>query len=83
MTYGSVYEITNPLSKVAGQHFIDDIGTGKWNAKVRRWVLENVNGSGTLVGSGNGTDGGYLIRSSSGGTDQTHLTFDDKNFCKS
>ena len=53
MTYGSVYEITNPLTKVAGQHFIDDIGTGKWNAKVRRWVLENVNGSGTLVLSGN------------------------------
>ena len=40
----------------------------------------NVTGSGSVVGSGNGSDNGYLIRNSSGSADFTTLSFNNKTF---
>ena len=80
MTYGSVYEITNPLTKVAGQRFIDGLKMGRWIAKIPRWTLTYQTGSGTVIGSMNGNDGGYGVQTSGGGTDQTNLTFNNTRF---
>ena len=80
MTYDSVYEITNPLTKVAGQRLIDGMGSGRWVAKIPRWTLTYQTGSGATIGSMNGIDGGYGVQTSSGGSDRTNLTFNNKNF---
>ena len=44
MTYGSVYEITNPLTKVAGQHMIEWFGYKDYDSY--RWGFENIAGTG-------------------------------------
>ena len=78
MTYRSDYEITNPLTTVAKQRVINNLGTGKHNGTdIMGWTTTNITGSGSTVGSGNGTDGGYLLRTSSGGTDLSTLNFND------
>ena len=58
------------MTTVAKQRVINNLGTGKHNGTdIMGWTTTNITGSGSTVGSGNGTDGGYLLRTSSGGTD--------------
>ena len=55
MTFGSVYEITNPLSTVAKQHFVEWF-TGK-ELPARRWALTNNGGNNTGSSIHDGVDG--------------------------
>jgi len=76
MTFGSVYEITNPLSTVAEQRFVEWFsGTG---VDSKRWSLEERTGNTTGSGMHDGLNGGYLLVGSvAGTTQQALLTFDD------
>jgi len=78
MTFGSVYEITNPLSTVAKQHFVEWF-TGKELPTTRRWALTNNGGNNTGSSTHDGVDGGYLlVGTGSGSTQQSLLSFNDK-----
>ena len=57
MTFNSVYEITNPLTKVGKQHFIEYF-TGK-DLDTNRWVFQQASGTGT-TGMQDAADGGYM-----------------------
>ena len=78
MTFGSVYEITNPLSTVAKQHFVEWF-TGKELPTTRRWALTNNGGNNTGSTTHDGVDGGYTLEGTgSGSTQQSLLAFNDK-----
>ncbi|MEC7864285.1 MAG: hypothetical protein VYB55_04410, partial [Bacteroidota bacterium] len=77
MTFGSVYEITNPLSTVAKQHFVEWF-VGK-ALPARRWELTNNGGNTTGSTTYDGVDGGYLLVGTGSGTSQQALlSFNDK-----
>jgi len=77
MTFGSVYEITNPLSTVAKQHFVEWF-SGK-ELPARRWALTNNGGNNTGSTTHDGVDGGYTLEGTgSGSTQQSLLAFNDK-----
>ena len=78
MTFGSVYEITNPLSTVAKQHFVEWF-TGKELPTTRRWALTDNGGNNTGSTTHDGVDGGYTLEGTgSGSTQQYLLSFNDK-----
>ena len=78
MTFGSVYEITNPLSTVAKQHFVEWF-TGKELPTTRRWALTDNGGNNTGSTTHDGVDGGYTLEGTgSGSTQQSLLAFNDK-----
>ena len=58
MTYGSVYEITNNLSTVAGQHMVEYFSGSSLDSK--RWHLRIVNG-GIEGAMSDEVDGGYKV----------------------
>jgi hypothetical protein len=61
MTYGSVYEITNPLTSVAKQHFVEWFSGKQLDTK---WRLQDINGgtSGAMNSKWWSTDfGGYQV----------------------
>ena len=79
MTYGSVYEITNPLTKVAKQHFVDWF-SGE-DLDLKRWTYTDyLSSNHTGSGMADETDGGFkLVGNSSGGSAQQALiAFNDK-----
>ena len=71
MTFNSVYEITNPLTTVAGQHMIDYFSG---NSLDSRWTRTF---SGGTVGMSDSVNGGYLM-SGTGGQNEG-LWFNDIN----
>ena len=78
MTFGSVYEITNPLSTVAKQHFVEWF-TGKELPTTRRWALTDNGGNNTGSTTHDGVDGGYTLEGTgSGSSQQSLLAFNDK-----
>tara|TARA_B100001750_G_scaffold85036_1_gene67173 strand:+ start:585 stop:1259 length:675 start_codon:yes stop_codon:yes gene_type:complete len=79
MTFGSVYEITNPLSTVAKQHFWDWFSGRTLNmGNDGRWALTNNGGNTTGSAMHDGVDGGYSLEGTgSGSTQQSLLAFDD------
>ena len=80
MTFGSVYEITNPLSTVAKQHFWDWFSGRTLNmGNDGRWALTNNGGNTTGSAMHDGVDGGYSLEGTgSGSTQQALLSFNDK-----
>ena len=79
MTYGSVYEITNPLTTVAKQHFVEwfsgeDLDSKRW--AYADYLSSNHTGSGMV----NDIDGGFKLvgDSSTAGSQNTLISFNDK-----
>jgi len=74
MTFNSVYEITNPLTTVAGQRFIDDFSGSSLDSK--KWGFTEASGNGTrgMTDDGSGSGGGYsMTTSSSNGSNYMQL----------
>ena len=61
-TFGSVYESTNPITTIAGQHMVEWF-TGK-SLNTDRWTYLNVTGGGSGA-MANSIDGGYAITTTS------------------
>ena len=84
MTYGSVYEITNPLTTIAGQRFAFDfsgaetgsISSGGQTGVLGFWTITNNVGSSTY-GCVDEVDGGFKI--TTGGDNNNALTLNNSN----
>jgi len=72
-TFGSVYESTNPITTIAGQHMVEWF-TGK-SLNTDRWTYLNVTGGGSGA-MANSIDGGYAITTTSSNK-ESNITFND------
>ena len=79
MTYGSVYEITNPLTKIAGEHQVSwfsgkgksgSASSGTVTGVVEGWSVTFITGT-CSYGMENTIDGGFKIATSGGTTNET------------
>ena len=74
MTFGSVYEITNPLSTVAKQHFVDWFSGADLDTK--RWNKHNVSGTGTFAMEDN-ANSGFKVKAGNGNNEESELDFNN------
>ena len=74
MTFNSVYEITNNLSTIAGQHMIDYFSG---NSLDDRWTETNVAGTGTFAMS-DSVDGGFSITTATADNNNSSINFNNK-----
>ena len=70
----SLYEQLNPLTTVAGQHFVDDFSGDKLDTF--RWTQLDTNGTGT-AGMSNEIDGGYYLTTNSNNNAAVEIAFAD------
>ena len=77
MTFNSVYEITNNLSTIAGQHMVEYFSGDSLDS---RWTLQDHSGTGTAVMSDTAGArwGGILLRTGGSADANSSLDFDDK-----
>ena len=74
MTYGSVYEITNPLTRVAKQHMVTWFTGSSYLPS--EWTFRNVAGTGSQ-GTSDLIDGGFQIKSATGSGQQSKIDCDN------